>query len=84
MVDGHVVLDDGASCGGLVPTMCFSVFFLCVSSGIFCELIFAGCVHNVNHVAGLEIIDMAAVGSWRFVIPLAGLLQCFKSPAKTF
>jgi hypothetical protein len=74
MVDGHVVLDDGASCGGFSTDDVFFGFFLCVGSGIFCELIFVGCAHNVNHVAGLEIIDMAAAGSWRFVIPLAGLL----------
>jgi hypothetical protein len=74
MVDGHVVLDDGASCGWFSTDDVFFGFFLCVGSRIFCELIFAGCAHNVNHVAGLEIIDMAAAGSWRLVIPLAGLL----------
>jgi hypothetical protein len=54
--------------------MFFFGFFLCVGSGILCELLFAGCAHNVNNVAGLEITDMATAGSWRFVIPLAGLL----------
>ena len=49
----------------------FFGFFLCGGYGVFCELLFAGCAHNV---AGLEITDMAAAGSWRLVLPLAGLL----------
>ena len=48
--------------------------FSCVGSRISCELLFSGCAHNVNHVAGLQITDIVAVGNWRFVIPLAGLL----------
>jgi hypothetical protein len=28
MVDGHVVLDDGASCGGSAPTMFFRFFLM--------------------------------------------------------
>jgi hypothetical protein len=74
MVDGLVVLNDGASCGGFSIDDVFLGVFSCIGSRIFCELLFAGCAHNANRVAGLQITDMATVGSWRFVIPLAGLL----------
>ena len=48
--------------------------FSCVGSRISCELLFSGCAHNVNRITRLQITDIVAVGNWRFVIPLAGLL----------
>ena len=59
--------------GGLAPTMCFSVFSY-ASVLEYSEFLFAGCAHNVNRVAGLEITDMAATGSWMLVLPIPGLL----------
>ena len=64
-----VVLDDGVSCGGFsTDDGCF-VASLCVGSRILYDFLFAGCAHNVNHVAGLEINDMVIAESYRFVIP---------------